>query len=169
MASGAPVVQVLEVWTPATAFAVPDTLAGGSTPAERAGFWSFDDTTIEYLDFLCYLLGYGGGGLHFWLPWSAASATTGNVFWQTAVRALVPGTDTFSVSHTYSFVNSVSTAPGTLNQLQHAGPAHSDGADMDNWSNGELAVVRVRRAGDDATNDTMNGDARLWGLVGVET
>ena len=78
MASGDEVVQIRRIMYPAANFAAPSQRAGGSTPGERvAGLHLFDAATIEYLDFLCRLKGYGGGGLTFTLPWSAASATSG--------------------------------------------------------------------------------------------
>ena len=65
MASGNPVVQILEVMLPGSTFPELKTRTGGSTPAERVIIHSFDAATAEYLDFKCLLLGYGGGGLTF--------------------------------------------------------------------------------------------------------
>lgn len=87
MASGQVVVQILDIMPPAATFAALTVRAGGSTPAERVLVWAFDASTIEYLDFKCYLLpNYAGGGITFTLPWSAASATSNATRWGIAIR-----------------------------------------------------------------------------------
>lgn len=168
MASGDPVVIVHEVLPPATLFAQLARRPGGSTPVEGANIWGFDAATIWYLDFLCSLRGYGGAGLTFTLPWMAATATSGVTRWGTAVRRLQAGTDDIDASHTYDFNVLDATAPGTSGFTLYSEIAHTDGADMDSWANGELAIVRVRREANHA-NDTMAGNAQLWTLLGRET
>jgi hypothetical protein len=164
MASGAQVVQVLEIWPPTTLFAVLTRRAGGSTPIEGVNVWGFDAATIWYLDFLCYLSGYGGGGLTFTLPWTAATATTGVTRWGIAVRA----DDDIDTAQTYDFNVLDATANGTSGVKVYSTIAFTDGADMDSWANNQTAIVRVRREANHA-NDTMAGNAELWGLLGKET
>jgi hypothetical protein len=168
MASGAQVVQILEIWPPATLFAVLGRRAGGSTPVEGVNIWQFDAATIWYLDFLCYLSGYGGSGLTLTLPWTAATATTGVTRWGAAVHRLLAGTDDIDVSHTYDYNVLDATAPGTSGMVLYSAITFTDGADMDSWANGELAIIRVRREANHA-NDTMAGNAELWALLGKET
>lgn len=168
MASGDAVVSVLEIWPPTTLFAVLTRRAGTSTPAEAVNVWAFDATTIWYLDFLCTLRGYGGGGLTFTLPWTAATAITGVTRWGLAIRRLAAGTDDIDVAHTYDYNVLDATAPATSGFVLYSELAFTNGTDMDSWANGELAIVRVRREANHA-NDTMAGNAELWGLLGRET
>lgn len=169
MASGQPVVEVIEVVPPATSYATQDTRAGGSTPAEAFTVWDFDASATEYLDFKCRLSeDYDGGGLTFTLPWTATSATSGEVVWEMAIRRLDTAEDP-DAAHTYDFNTAAdSTAPGTNGQPVYPTIAFTHGADMDNWAAGELAWVRVRRK-HDAAGDDMTGDAELWTISGKET
>ncbi len=168
MASGEPVVQVLEVSEPATLFPQYDMRQGGSTPAERVPVWRFDAATIEYLDFKCVLQGYQGGGLTFTLPWSATSATSGVTRWGVAIRRVQDDAVDIDTSHSYDYNEVDDTAPSAAGELSYPTISFADGADMDNWANGDVAIVRVRRNASH-TNDTMTGDAELWGLWAVET
>lgn len=168
MASGNPVVEIVRDLYPATAFAPVSARAGGSTPAESLTHWAFDAGTDENVDFLCRLSeDYDGGGLTFTLPWMAASATTGNVRWGIAVRRLDTAED-IDTSHSYDFNETTAAAPGTSGYTAYPTITFTNGADMDNWAVGELAIVRVRRNADDAA-DTMTGDAQLLDLTGKET
>ncbi len=166
MASGEVVVNVLEVWPPASLYAALVPRAGASTPAEAQNVWAFDGATTWYLDFLCVLQGYGGGGLTFTLPWTAASATTGTVIWGIGIHRLQAGTTDVDVSFTYDYnASSADTAPATNGTLFNSTITFTNGADMNSWANGELAIVRVRRD----IADSMVGNSELWGIVGKET
>jgi len=168
MASGDPVVQVLRIMPPGASSATMDARAGGSTPAENVTVWDFDASSDEYLDFLCQLVGYDGGGLTFTLPWSASSATSGQVRWEVAVRRLNDDAEDIDVSHSYAFNGVSDTAPSASGELSYPTVTFTDGADMDSWADGELAIVRVHRDYDHA-DDGMSGDAELWGISGVES
>lgn len=168
MASGDNVVEVLEIWPPANPFAALTRRAGGSTPAEGANVWAFDAATTEYLDFLCLLEGYGGGGLTFTLPWSAATATTGVTRWGIGIRAMADDTVDIDVSKTYDYNDVDDTAASASGELSYPVLTFTNGTDMDSWATGQLGVVRVRRNASHA-NDTMTGDAQLWALIGRET
>jgi hypothetical protein len=170
MASGDIVGHIIRVIPPATAYATPDLRPGGSSPAESWPVWDFDDTTAEYLDFLCYLgPNYAGGGITLSLPWSATSATSGAVVWQAAVRRVNASSEDIDTSQTYDYnAASASTAPGTCGQIIIPTIAFTSGADMDSWAAGELAIVRVGRLPTDG-GDTMTGDAELHGLIIKET
>lgn len=169
MASGDAVVQVLKVMPPGATAATMDVRAGGSTPAESVLVWDFDDSIIEYMDFLCKLEGYGGGGLTFTTPWSATSATNGVCRWGIAIRAFPDDAEDIDVNHDYEFNDVDDTAASASGELSYPAIAFTDGADMDSWAEGELAIVRVRRNASHA-NDTMTGDAELWSApLGLET
>jgi hypothetical protein len=168
MASGDPVVQVLEVWVPQTLFAVLTRRAGGSTPAEGVNVWNFDAATAWYMDFLCALKGYGGGGLTFTLPWMAATATTNATRWGIGIRRLLASTEDIDTSQTYDLNEVDATAPGTSGTVLYTAVTFTNGADMDSWADGELAIVRVVRSAAHA-NDNMAGFAQLMALIGRET
>lgn len=163
-------VQILAVRPPGANFATPVVIVGASTPAEHIPAWAFDGTTVEYLDFVCRLDGYGGGGLTLTLPWAAQSATSGAVVWGAAIRRIQDDAeDLDSTAHTYDFNDaSADTAPSALKEVSYPTITFTDGVDMDSWASGELAVVRVRRNPADA-GDNMTGDAYLIAMVGVET
>jgi len=146
------------------------TVNGASTPAEAiAQPLRFDATAIEYHDFTCALLNYNGGGLTFTLPWlyDYLIGDPEVCRWGVAIRRLNAGED-FSASHTYDFNDVDSAAQDAAYKVAGPTVTFTDGADMDNWASGELAIVRVRR---NATheNDTLEGDAVLIGFFGVET
>ena len=168
MASGEPVVQILDVMPTATVYATMDTRAGGSTPAEAVMMWDFDTSTTEYVDFKCVLDGYDGGGLTFTIPYSASSATSGVCRWAIAIRAMVDDAEDIDGAHTYDYNAVDDTTASATGELSYPTLAFTDGADMDSWANGQVAIVRIRRDVASA-NDTMAGDAELWGLIGRET
>lgn len=167
MASGTPI-QILDVLYPSANFAALSLRQGGSTPAERVRVFAFDASTVEYLDFVCRLRGYGGGGLTFVLPWSAASATSGVTRWEVAIRRLQDDAEDIDTSQTYDFNAVDDTAASASGELSYPTVTFTDGADMDSWANGELAIVRIRRNASHA-NDTMTGDAELWPIEAYET
>lgn len=168
MSSGDNVVKILSIIQPGTLYATPDIRVGGSTPAEEVDVHDFDDTITEYLDFKCVLQGYDGGGLTFTLPWSATTATTNNVRWGAAIRRINDDAEDIDAAHTYAFndVAADDPAPSVSGEVSYPTITFTDGTDMDDWADGEIAIVRVRRT---AATSNMTGDAELWGLVGKET
>ena len=169
MPSGSPVVEVLAVMPPATLFAQFDTRAGGSTPAESLPVYDFDAATVEYMDYLCRLSeDYDGGGLTFTLPWSATSATTGDVIWGIGIRRIADDAEDIDTSQTYDYNNVTDTCANVSGEFSYPTIAFTNGADMDSWAVGEMAIVRVRRNASDGS-DTMTGDAELVGVSGKET
>lgn len=163
MSSGQVVGQILDVLFPNANFASMTQRAGGSTPAERVVVYAFDASTIEYLDFKVLLRGYSGGGLTITFPWSAASATSNAVRWGAAIRRIADDAEDIDASHSYDFNEVDDTAASASGELSYPIITFTDGADMDSWSDGEMAIVRVRRNASHA-NDTMSGDAQLWGI-----
>jgi hypothetical protein len=168
MASGDSVVQVIEVMTPSSSYAQVDLRQGGSSPLEQVVVWDFDASNIEYLDFLCRLEKYAGGGLTFTLPWMASTATSNMVRWEIGIRALPDDSEDVDGSQTYDFNGVSDTCASASGELSYPTITFTDGADMDSWANGEMAIVRVRRK-TDHTDDTMTGDAELLGVFGKET
>lgn len=167
MASEKIVVTILRILPPKANYATVDTIEGGSTPEEEVVVYDFDDTTIEYLDLLCFLWDYDGGGLTWVLPWSATSATSDVCKWDLAIRRMEDDLEALSASHSYQFNPVTDTAPSTLTELSYPNITFTNGADMDNWANGELAIVRIRR--DTGVGSNLSGDAELWMPIGKET
>ena len=131
--------------------------------------WAFDAATVEYMDFLCLLRGYNGGGLTFTIAWSATTATTGNVVWSIGIRALVDDADDIDTAHTYDYNDSAAVAaPSASGELSYDTITFTNGADMDSWTEGQLAIVRLRRFASTGT-DTMTADAECWSISAVET
>lgn len=168
MASGDPVVQILEVMPPGANAATIDIRPGGSTPAENVLVYDFDASSDEYMDFKCMLRGYDGGGLTFTLPWSASSATSGQARWEVGIRRMDDDAEDIDAAHTYDYNGVSDTAPSASGELSYPTIAFTDGSDMDSWADGEVAIVRVHRDYDHA-EDGMAGDAELWKIGGVET
>jgi hypothetical protein len=140
---------------------------GSSTPGEVIAPLRFDAGTIEYWDFLSVLTNYNGGGLTFTLPWLSDAGTSGVCRWGLAVRRMNQG-ENFATAHTYDFNDMDGTAQATAGAISTTAVTFTDGADMDSWASGEMAIVRVRR---NATheNDTLVGDSVLLGFFGIET
>lgn len=160
-------VAVLMVMPPGANVATIDARPGGSTPAENILVWDFDAAAIEYMDFKCQLLDYEGGGLTFTLPFMMTTATSGNVVIEVAVRRLDTAEDV-DTSHTYVYQGATVGVPGTSGFPAYPTVALTHGAQMDNWADGELAIVRVRRNATDG-GDTATGDMELLGISGTET
>lgn len=169
MASGDPVVQVLQILPPGANVATMDVRAGGSTPAESVRVYDFDAAADEYLDFLCKLQAYDGGGLTFTLPYSMSSAATGSVVLALAIRRMQDDAEDIDAAHTYDYNTVTDTVPSASGELSYPTIAFTNGADMDSWADGELAILRLMRDADHASDDAA-GDLELWGVpLGLET
>lgn len=162
MASGDVVVEIRGIMPPGANYATLDTRTGGSTPAEALPILAFDGAAIEYVDLLCRLSEkYAGGGLTFVLPYLMASATSGNVRLGVAIRALPDDAEDVDAAHTYDFNNVTDAVPSAAGEIGYPTVAFTDGADMDNWAAGQLAIVRIRR---DPTH-TDDDNATDLGLI----
>lgn len=168
MASGDSVLEIIEVAQPATSYATFDVRAGGSTPAESIPVYDFDPDAIEYLDFICRLRNYDGGGLTFNIAWMATSATTGVTRWGIAIRRLQDDAEDVDTSQTYDYNDADCTTASATGEVAYDTITFTSGADMDSWADGELAIVRLRRNATHA-NDNMAGDAELLGFSATET
>jgi hypothetical protein len=148
---------------PASTFATLDTIAGASTPAEVVPVIDYDASTVEYYDFYGNAQGYASGGLTLRFGWAAATATTGTVRWEAAIRRIVEDAeDLDTTAHTYDY-NAVNVAapPSAVGEVDYTEITFTDGADMDSLASGEDFILRLKRQADDATNDTMAGDASV--------
>lgn len=169
MASGDSVVQVLAVMPPGASAATIDVRPGGSTPAENVIVFDFDAASDEYMDYLCCLKGYGGGGLTFTRPYSMSSATSGGVRIELAIRRMDDDTEDIDAAHSYDYNGVTDTVPSASGELSYPTVTFLNGADMDSLADGELFILREHRdydhGGDDAT-----GDLEGWGPpLGLET
>lgn len=144
-------------------------ITGASTPTEKIPVWDFDPTTVEYMDFKFRLENYAGGGLTVYLPW-LSGATTGNVIWSAAIRAIPDDAeDLDTTAHTYDYNDVTDTTASAAGEISIPTIAFTHGADMDSLANNEWFILRVRRRADQA-GDTLNAnDARLFGVAVVET
>ena len=150
--------------------AVPDLLAGGSTPAEQIPVLDFDAATVEYTDFRLTLpRHYGAGGITVRIVWSADTATTAETVWSAALRRIADDAERLSTSHAYAYNNAAAaTAPTLLSETSHDEIAFTDGADMDSVAANNDFILRVRRFATDAGDD-MAGDALLHSIEIRET
>lgn len=167
MASGDAVLIVYRSMTLGANGATPEILDGGSTIVEKIDVWQFDDTAVEYLDFLVALEGYEGGGLTIKLKWSAEAAVN-ECEWEVAFRRFADDAEDLDSSHTYLFNAVTATAPSAINEVSYDDITFTDGADMDSFADGEIAVMRLRRNATSG-NDDLVGDANLWSIHGIET
>lgn len=62
----------------------------------------------------------------------------------------------------------IGTEPRAAGEVSYTTVTFTDGADMDSWANGELAIVRIRRDPANA-GDTITEDAQLIGWCIRET
>ena len=161
MTSGDNVLHLLEIAPPATLFATPDEINGGSTPAEKIPCWDFDDTSAEYLDFRVLLdPNYSGGGLTLTLPWSSGAATSGQARLGAAFRRIADDAEDLNSSHSYAYNDSSETTASAAGEVQYSTITFTDGADMDNLAAGEIAILRIRRAPTHGDDDLV-GDVEL--------
>lgn len=155
---------------PATTAATLDVIPGASTPAEAILVLDFDDTTVEYVDFVGAMpLHYGGGGVTVKFTWAGAS-NANEVVWSAAWR-YVPddAEDLDTTAFTYDYNNATAaTAPSAVGETSEDTLAFTDGADMDSVVAGGKFILRVRRFASDAGDD-MAGDAMLVSVEVKET
>ncbi len=111
---------------------------------------------------------YAGGGITVLLHWSATTAITGNVMWQSAFErmsaiASAPldiDTDGFATPVTWT---AQATDPTLSGNVVIDSQAHTNGAQINSIAVGDLFRIKVERLGSNAS-DTMVGDAELLGV-----
>lgn len=125
-----------------------------------------DSATNEYAVFLGVLpRNYAGGGLTVTLHWMGASATSGNVVWDTSIERMNTDEDSDSFA---SAQTATGAANGTSGIITATAITHSSGANMDSLAVGEPFRLKVLREGDSGS-DTMTGDAQLVAVEIKET
>ena len=162
-------VEILANIPPTTVAATLNALVGASSPAEQFTYWEFVNGSVTYMDFLCRLIGYNGGGLtisgQVMRTTGAAAAT---YIFEAAIRRINNASEDLGAAHTYDYNPVTVTIP--------AGPpaagipmaitiTFTNGADMDSLADNEYFYLRFRRNGGTAT-DTARV---LTGLTGKET
>lgn len=170
MASGDPVVQIIRYVQPRATSAYPHEVAGASTPAERLVYWRFDDAATAYLDLVCRLHGYDGGGLTFQFAHDTNSGTLANaVRIGAAIRRIQDDAeDLDTTAQTYDYNDATFTTSSARGELAVDTIAFTSGADMDGLLNNEDFILRIRRQPADAA-DNLGGNWLLWAVTGYET
>jgi hypothetical protein len=135
---------------PATAFATLDT-------RNSIAVLDFDDATVESITWVGIIpVGVNlASGIEVRIFWMATTATSGNVRWRAAWERT--GTDLDSDSFD-SDTEATSTANGTSGIETVASITCTA---IDGLTPGDRYRLRISRVGNDATNDTMTGDAEL--------
>lgn len=154
---------------PATLYATLDTMVGASTPAEAVPVLDFDDTTVEYADFYCYMPAhYAGGGVTLTFVWSAAAATNNGV-WAAAFRRVEDdGEDLDTTAFTYDYNTTADlTPPSVVGEVAYDTLAFTSGADMDSVTAGDYFILRVKRPAPSGTKIT--GDCSIHAIIVKET
>ena len=169
MASGDSVVLIVREIPPVTSYAQIEQIDGGSSPNEAVIVWAFDAASDEYIDLLCELNGYDGGGLTIKIKYSMASATSGSVVWTAGIRRFDENSEDLDASKSYTFLSTTDTVPGTsTGRVGYATITMTDGANMDSLADGETFILRIARDADNGS-DNAAGDAYLWAVIGLET
>lgn len=155
--------RALDNEPPDADYATLDTILTTSTdePDDIVPVLDFDPgATQEFASFGAFLPNhYGGGGLTVTLIWTS-EATTGNVKWDVAFKALADTTNL--LSSTYAAIQSTTTTTdGTARDINTTAITFTDGAQIDSIAVGEYIRMLVTRDSADAA-DTMNAnDAEL--------
>lgn len=159
MATGDPVLATTVPAPPAANGATLGYRQGGSTPGEVIETFTFVDGSITYLDLLCSVNPkYTGGAFKVRLPW-LTTVTTGNCRWEAAFRRFNASANT-AASFTYTYKSLTTAAHATANSLSYPTIAFTQTEAAGLLAN-EVVVLRVRRRGDDGTNDTLTASAYL--------
>ena len=172
MASGDTLIvaKAMQGMPPATLSAGLSTLTGGATPSEQIPRWAFDDSTVEYMDFVLRMpRNYGGGGVTISFLTGGAATSNAYVIGAAFRRVQDDAEDLDSTAHSYDFNDSSGiTTPSAVGEVGYDDVAFTNGADMDSVAAGELFILRVRR-NTGSGSDTMTGDMYLYGFEIRET
>jgi len=126
---------------------------------------SFDGAADEHADFFVVVpRNYASGGFTLTLVWSANGSSQA-VVWDAAFRRYDTSEDIDSAAHTYDYNSATATSNATQGVPTYTTIAFTDGADADSIAVGEMAILRIRRDADNAS-DTSTVDAYLhsWEL-----
>ena len=172
MASGDPlfVIKPNNVMPTDTLGASLSSITGTSTPAERIWKLDFDDTTVEYADFLCTMPSHYAGttGTTFSIRWSAAQ-NTNNGIWSAALRRVADDAEDLDTTvHTYDYNTTGDISPANVvGELSYDDITFLDGVDMDNVTAGDEFILRVKRPA--PTGTKITGDTSIFSIYVKET
>lgn len=135
---------------PASAFATLDT-------RNSLAVLDFDAATDEAAIFSGVIPNYAdlSSGLKIRLAWMATSATSGNVRWGVQLERCTTDLDADSFD-TATLVTSAANGTSGIVTV-----AEITATNIDSLAVGDTFRIRIYRDADDATNDTMTGDAEL--------
>lgn len=167
MASGDSLLQ----WSAHSGFP-PSTKAAQVSTRNQTPILAFDasDATGESWIFYGILpQHYGGSGLTLVLAWTSASATSNTCDWEGSIERHQDDVDTIA-SDSFATAQAVTaTAPSVAGEVVYDSITFTSGAQMDSLAAGEGFRLKIKRDSNDATNDTMTGDAQLIGVELQET
>lgn len=130
---------------------------------------NFDAAATESLDFADALdRRYAGGGVTIVVGWMAASATTGNVVWETKFERHQDDTDDLDADSFGTAKTATATTSSASGELKYTSIAHANGAELDSLAIGEDFRLRLSRLGANGS-DTMAGDAQVKSVEIRET
>jgi hypothetical protein len=134
-------------------------------PRNGATYLAFDAAAVESAEYDFALPdSYASGSNVDWeLRMVAATATANNVRVRLEFMRVQLGTDNVDTDSFDTAVEANAAANGT-NGIEFAATGALANGDMDAPAAGERMRVRISRVGDDATNDTMTGDAQYFSL-----
>ena len=122
----------------------------------------FDDGTDESAEFAGFMpRHYDGGGLTVTIGWMASSATSGNCDWEVSLKSVSDDADDLDTKAFASANGVIAAAASASGEVAYDTVTFTDGADMDSIAAGEYFRLELNRDANDATNDTMTGDAEL--------
>lgn len=155
------VLTPLNAIPPSSNPATLDTFAGASNAVIPV--LDFDPgATEESVDFSFVMpRHYGGGGLTLTIGWSS-DATTGNVIWSAAFKAVTDdGDDLDTVDFAAQNDSAASATASAAGEVDYATITFTDGADMDSVAAGEFCFLRITRSSADASDTLDSNDAEL--------
>ena len=135
---------------PATAFATLDT-------RNSIAVLDFDAATDESAIFSGVIPDYAdlSSGLKIRLAWMATSATSGNVRWGVQLERCTTDLDADSFDTATLVTSAANGTSGIVTVAEITAP------NIDSLAVGDTFRIRIYRDADDATNDTMTGDAEV--------
>jgi hypothetical protein len=126
----------------------------------------FDADANESIYFVSVLpKHYAGGSIACKLHWMATSATSGNVRWSAAFERLEAGSPDLDSNGFQTAVEATGAANAASGKLTVTSLTLTA---LDGAVAGDAFRIAVTRVANDATNDTMTGDAELFAVELVE-
>lgn len=126
---------------------------------------SYDDTTDEDVQFPGFMpRHYDGGGITVTVGWMTASATSGTISLDVALKSITDDTDDMGVGgKSFAAANNANPSPASASgEVKYTEITFTDGADMDSIAAGEYFRMLVRRDANGTTStDNMTGDMQL--------